>query len=83
MVEQEKLEDGERQWKGRRVWGRDQMWTVRRSRLQCGVHGRILALCTMLSLGRRNQGWTTRAAVFAKRDEIWGVWGPKSCHFLS
>lgn len=34
-------------------------------------------------LGRRSQGWTTRADGFARREEMWGVRDPERCHFLS
>lgn len=45
------------------------------------VYRRILALCTELSW--EEPGWTTRAAVFAKREEMWEVRGPERCRFLS
>lgn len=56
MVEQETLEDRERQWVGRSGWEHGQMWTVRRSQLQFGVYRRILAPCTVLSPGEGARG---------------------------
>lgn len=52
--------------------GCEQKQTVRERGELARVNRRILAWCPMLS---------HRAAVLAKRVEIWGTWVAKSCYF--
>lgn len=81
MVEPETLEDREGQWVGRSGWEHGQM----RSEEPASVRSlqENLSLVYGAVLGRRSQGWTTRADGFARREEMWGVRGPERCHFLS